>query len=163
MAGQAYIYGGIAALELAGGYFASQNIKETAQLNKEIADMNAEFAELDAYDALIQGETDQVRYQSVIDQTLSDQNAIAAAQGVDLEFGSAGALREEDKFIAELNMMEIEKRAEEQALGFKEQAAQYRKAGILGLAQSDVQARQVMFQSGLGAAKTGLTGYARSK
>lgn len=156
-------YGAIAALELAGGYFASQNIKETARLNKEIADMNAEFAELDAYDALLQGESDEVRYQSVIDQTLSDQNAIAEAQGVDLQFGSAAALRQEDKFIAELNMMEIEKRAQEQSLGFTEQAAQYRKAGILGLAQSDVQAGQVMFQSALGAARTGLTGYTRSQ
>ena len=66
------LYGGVAALNLVGGYFASENIKESARLNQDISEMNAQFAELDAYDAEIEGFTQEARYQSVIDTTLSD-------------------------------------------------------------------------------------------
>jgi len=115
MAAQMALYGGLAALQLTGGYFASQNIKATARLNQEIADMNAQFAELDAYDALLEGESEKARYQSVIDSVLGEQQAIMEAQGVDTSFGSAASISEETKFTAELNLMEIEKQAQERA------------------------------------------------
>lgn len=159
MAAQGAMYGGLAALELAGGYFASQNIKETARLNQEIAEMNAKYAELDAYDAMLEGESQEVRYQSVIDETLSDQRAILAASNVDTNFGTASSIEAETKFIGQINLMEIEKRGQEQALGYTNQAANYRIGGVLQKAQADVQASSVMTQSLLGAGRTGITGY----
>lgn len=161
MAAQALAYGGLAGLQLAGGYFASQNIKQTAALNTEIANMNAQFAELDAFDSLAKGQTNQARYQTVIDNTLSEQTAILAASGVDTSFGSAASIQEETKFTADLNLMEIEKRAQEEALGYKRQARDFRTSGVLQESQADVKARQVLFQSGVGAVSTGLSGYSR--
>lgn len=163
MVAQLAIYGGIAALKLAGGYFASQNIRDTAALNQEIADMNAEFAELDAYDAEIEGYTQVAKYQSVIDQTLSEQQAILTAADVDVNYGSVGTIREETQFIADINKMEIEKQAQEQALGYTRQARDYRFKSSLDSAQADAKASEVKFQSALGAVSTGLTGYQRSR
>jgi hypothetical protein len=163
MAAQAYLYGGMAALELIGGYFASQNIKETARINREIAEMNAEFAELDAYDAELEGYTVQARYQSVIDNTLSEQQLAMTAQGVDVNYGSAAVLQEETRFIGELNKMEIEKRAQEQALGIKRQARDTRFSANLQFGQEQARAAQAMFGSVMGAAKSGATGYQRSR
>ena len=163
MSAQAAMYGGMAALQLAGGYFASQNIKDTARLNQDIAEMNAEFAELDAYDAIIAGETQKAKYQANVDQILSEQQARLAATGVDVTYGSVGEIQEETRFISELNKMEIEKQAQEQALGFKRQASQYRFGGFMQMQQAEAEAAQVMFGAVTSAAQTGLTGYARSK
>lgn len=153
---------GLAGLQLAGGYFASQNIKATAQLNREISEMNAPFAELDAYDAATLGETQQTQYQSVIDQTLSDQQTIMVAQGVDTGFGSVASIEAETTFTADANLMEIQKRAQEQALGYTDQAANFRTSGILAQSREQARASDVMFQSAVGAAKTGISGYRSS-
>lgn len=158
-----YGYAAVAGLQLAGGYFASQNIKATAELNREIAEMNAEFAELDAYDAELEGLTQVARYQSQIDQVLGEQKAIMEAQGIDTGFGTAAAIQEETKFTGELNKMEIQKRAQEQALGFTRQARDIRLGGDMNLRDARTQAGQVMSQSVLGAAQTGLSGYKKSR
>lgn len=154
-----YVAAGLAALQLAGGYFASQNIKETAKLNQDIANMNAEFAELDAYDAITEGYTQQARYQTVIDQTLSEQNLALTAADVDVNYGTAATLIDETKFTAQMNLMEIQKQAEEKALGYKSQARSYRSGGALQFADAEAKASNVMFNSAASAAQTGLSGY----
>lgn len=163
MAAQAFIYGGMAALQLAGGYFASQNIKESARINREIAEMNAEFAELDAYDAELEGYTRLGRYQSVIDNTLSEQQAIMTAQNIDVSYGSAATIQEETRFMGELNKMELEKQAQEAALGYTRQARDIRFGANLEQGRENSRAASTMFNSVLGAANTGLTGYKRSR
>lgn len=163
MSAQAILYGGMAALQLAGGYFAADNIKKTAKLNQDISDMNAEFAELDAYDAEVEGYSQTARYQSVVDKTLATQQAELAAADVDVSFGSAAAIQQETRFVAELNKMEIEKRAQEQSLGYKRQARDYRFGSFLQNVEAESRAAQVKFQAFAGAVKTGVSGYARSR
>lgn len=155
-------YAALAGLQLAGGYFASQNIRESAKLNQDIANMNAQFAELDAYDAKLEGVTDQARYQSVIDQTLGEQQLAQTSQDVDISFGTTGAVQKETKFTAQMNLMEIQKQAEEKALGYKKQARDYKSGGVLQRADAEAKASSVMFNSVASAAQTGLSGYKRS-
>lgn len=157
MAVPAALYGGMAALELVGGYYAAQNIRDTAALNEEIAEMNAQFAELDAYDARVEGYSKVAEYQKVIDQTISQQQASLAAANVDVTFGSVSTIKAESEFIGNMNKMEIEKRAQEQALGYESQARDYRFKATLSASQAETQAAQVEFQSYIGATKTGLT------
>ena len=163
MAAQAYAAGGLAALQLAGGYFASQNIKATAELNRDISDMNAEFAELDAYDSELEGMTKQARYQHVIDNTLAEQSAIMLAQDIDINYGSAASIAAETKFTGQLNLMEIEKQAQQQALGFSRQARDINLSGALQYSDARTRAGSAMFSAVTGAAQTGLTGYERSR
>lgn len=163
MSAQAGLYGGMAALQIAGGYFAAQNIKATAELNRDISDMNAEFAELDAYDAEIQGGTNQAKYQSVIDNTLADQSAMMNAQDIDASYGSAASIKEESVFNGKLNLMEIEKQAQQAALGYKRQARDINLGGAMEYGAARTKAGQAMFQGIVGAADSGLTGYSRSK
>lgn len=163
MRAQDAMYGGMAALQLAGGYFASQNIKATAKLNQEIAEMNAEFAELDAYDSELEGYSAATRYQSVVDQTLGDQQALMAAQDIDVNYGSAASVQAETRFLGELNKMEIEKQAQEQALGYKRQARDLRLGGVMERGDARIRAGQAMSQGVMGAAQSGITGYERRK
>lgn len=158
MSAQMALYGVQAYLQVAGGYFASQNIKEAAAINKQVSDMNAQYAELDAFDAEAEGQSQQARYQSVIDQTLGQQQLLMTAKDIDVNYGSASSIQAETKFTGELNLMEIEKQAQEKALGLKNQAMNIRQQGEMNQAQADIQARQVMFSSAMGGMKT-LTGY----
>ena len=157
----AYAAVAMAGLQLVGGYFASQNIKATARLNQEIAEQNAEYAKLDAEDAIRQGQTAQAKYQSVIDDTLSQQNALMSAQGVDTGFGSAASIQQETRFTAELNLMEIEKRAQEKALGYEKQSDDYLTGGVMQTAQAEAKASNVKFNAITSAAQTGASGYDR--
>lgn len=155
-------YGAMAGLQLAGGYFASQNIKATAELNKDISDMNAEFAELDMYDATTQGETNQALYQKQIDETLAAQSTIMRAQDIDVNYGSAASVESETRFTGQLNLMQIEKEAQMNALGYKRQARDIRLGGQLQYSADQTRAGQAMFSGIMQAANTSLTGYARA-
>ena len=159
----AYIMAAMAGMQLANGYFASQNIKATAELNRDIAEMNAEFAELDAYDAELEGFSAQARYQSVIDNTLAEQSAIMNAQDIDVSYGSAASIAEESKFTGKLNMMEIQKQAQEQALGYSRQARDSRLGGDMNYADAKSRASQAMMSGITSATQTGLSGYKRAK
>lgn len=163
MSVQAGLYGGMAALQLAGGYFASQNIKATADLNRDISNMNAEFAELDAYDSKVEGFSNEARYQHVIDNTLADQRTIMGAEGVDVNYGSAASIAKETSFTGQLNLMQIEKEAQQQALGYTRQARDVRLGASLNYSSERARASQAMFSGVIGGVDSGLTGYQRSK
>jgi len=150
-----------AGLQLAGGYFAAQNLKETAALNRDIGEMNAQFAEIDAYKAERLGESQAAQYQTVIDKTIGAQQAKLTASGVDVGFGSASTIQHESEFVGRLNQMEIERRADMQAAGLKVQARNYRLGGNLQKLQGDIQASQVLFQGITSATQSGITGYER--
>ena len=153
----------MAAFQLASSYFAAENARDTAELNNNIADWNAEFAELDAYDAEIEGETQIAQYQAVVDANLSDQRTILAAKDVDVNYGSAAEVSKESRFIADINRMEIEKQAQEKALGYKRQARDFRLSGDIerGAAEGRASAIQAGgVTSALGTlAKADYTGY----
>lgn len=155
------VYAAMAGFQLVSGYFASQNIRDTAELNRDIAEMNAEFAELDAYDAQLEGHNKKTRYQATIDNTIADQKTIMEAQGVDSGFGSAASIASETEFVGKLNLMEIEKAAQEQALGYKRQARDFRLGGKLNYGNAMARASQAMTSGITSAMKTGLTGYER--
>lgn len=163
MSAQAALYGSKAALDIIGGYYASQNIRETAALNRDIANMNAQFAELDAYDAIKEGYSQQARYQSVIDNTISQQNLAIAASGGDATYGTTASLQEETEFIAQLNLMEIEKRAQEKALGYTQQARQFKMGGEISYAQDQIRAQQALYSGVSSAINQGVAGYRRSQ
>ena len=153
------LYGGVAALQIAGSMFAADNIERTAKLNKQISDMNAEFAELDAFDAEIEGFSEIAKYQSVVDQTLGEQRANLGAADVDINYGNVGDIQKETRFIAEINKMEIEKRAQEKSLGYKAEARSIRLGGVLDQAAAKTKAGATRLQGLISAASTGLTGY----
>lgn len=139
----AYAMAAMAAVQLASSYFAAQNARDTAQLNNEISEWNAEFAELDAHEAILEGETQVAQYQAVIDQTLSDQTVAFAVNNVDADYGSAAAVTKETKFIGQLNRMEIEKQAQEKALGYKQEARAFRLQGDINRIADENRASQI--------------------
>lgn len=161
MAAQAFLYGGMAALDLVGGFFEAENIKQTAALNRDIAEMNAEFAELDAYDAEIDGYSQQAEYQKIIDDTLAGQQLALTAADVDVSYGSASEIQNETRFLGMINKLEIQGQAEAKAMGYEREARNYRFGADLNSIQAAGRAQQAQIGGIVNAAKTGATGYAK--
>jgi len=156
-------FAGLAGLQLASGYFAAENIKQTAELNRDINNMNAEFALLDAYDAEVEGYSQSAKYQASVDATLGTQQAELAAADIDVNYGSASSIQAETRFIAEVNKMEIIHQAENKSLGYEREARDFQIGGSLAYAKSKGDIFAARLGAVTSAARTGLSGYRRSR
>lgn len=156
-----WVYAALAAFQVASGFQQAQMIRENADLQNRVNDFNAAFAELDAYQAERQGFTDVSRYQTVVDKTLSDQRSAYAAQGVDVNYGTAAEVQAETRLTGILNMFDLQRQAREKAMGFKTEAINIRLQGGMRRLQSDLDASGVQRQAVIGAVSTGISGYTR--
>lgn len=146
-------------MQLMDGYFKAQNVEKMAEIQMAVAEMNAEFAELDAYKAEAEGYSNTARYQTTIDKVIGDQKLAMAVSGVDTSSGTAAAVLAEDKFIGELNKMEIHKQAREKASGYRDQARQYRLNAFTAGSQGAIQSQAAMTNAITSSVSTGIEYY----
>lgn len=75
-----------------------------------------------ADDALERGEETADRYRMDLAQLLGAQRASAAASGVDVDFGSAAAIRSETERFGKIDMAQIRENAMREAMGLRRDA-----------------------------------------
>lgn len=149
------------AYQVVSGFHQAELIREQARLKKQVDDMNAEDAEIDAHNAEVYGFTESARYQSVVDQTVGSQRGIYAAQNVDVNYGTAAQKQEETKLTGYFNMLEMQRRAKERALGYKKEARNIRLGSGFSRLQSNMDANASINYGITSAMSTGVSGYAR--
>lgn len=157
------VTGGMMTFEIINGFQQAELVRENGRITRMISDMNAEYAELDAHNVEVAGYSEVARYQTVIDQTLSEQKVANAVNDVDINFGTAAQLTAESKLNGFLNKMDIVQQAANTAMGIKNQARNIRLSGAMGQAQANLNASSVQSSAIIGAAKTGVSGYAKGK
>lgn len=162
-------------------YNQSEALKMQGEYQKQIYEQNTRFAEAQSTDAIRRGDKDAVerlrrgnRDVSTIKknraQTIGAQRASLAAQGLDIESGSAAdiqaetaALGAEDMISADeaakLDALTIKNNAWREAWGFKVQAFDYSTRGQLALSTSQNQARNTLVTGGLQTLNYGLQSY----
>lgn len=150
-----------AAFQVASGYQQGEMIREQGKIKKKIDDMNAEFAEADAWRSEREGDTNVAMYQEQVDQSIADQRAAYASQGVDVSFGTAAEVVEENKLTGMLNIIDIQRAAREKARGFRNEARNRRLSGNMAIVQSQYDASSRESQGWTQAANTAVSGYAR--
>lgn len=153
----------LAGYQIISGIQQGETVRAQAQLNQQIDEMNAQYAELDAYRAEQSGLSQAARYENVINAISAKQKVAFASQDVDINFGTAKAVREESKLNGFLNQLDIKNHAHQVALGYKNQAAGLRLQGVMGIAQANYNASAMQNAAILGGAKTivgNLSGYA---
>jgi hypothetical protein len=116
----------MAGAQVAGGLKQADSIRMNAEMNKRIAEINAKYIDMDAWEAEKYGFTAATRYQSVIDDVISDQRVGFYAQGVDASFGSAAEVQKGSKLKGFLNQLDMIQRARNNAMGLKQQAMNVR-------------------------------------
>lgn len=96
---------------------------------KGIYDQNASFAERQAQDAEQRGEIDAGRMRRKTEQVIGAQRTSLAAQGVDVNRGSALDVQADAAYLGELDALTIKNNAAKEAWGFRVQAADYKNRG----------------------------------
>lgn len=151
-----YALAAAAGFEIISGIQQAEIIRKNAQLSKQVNDLNAGYAEIDAFNTEQQGYSQATRYQEIIDKNLSDQKVAYAANDVDINYGTASQLQAETKLNGFLNKVDIVNQAHLAALGYKNQAAQYRMAGVNAQSQGAYAATATQNAGFLNAARYGL-------
>jgi hypothetical protein len=153
--------GVLAGYQIFSGLRQSKKIKEQARKQAALMELNAKYLEADAYEAEKFGETKMARYQSVVDANIGEQKQAYAAQGVDVNSGTAKAVQTESQVVGFLNSLEIQKEARQRAAGLRREAANVRRGIGVMTAQAAADASATRLQAFAKAAETGLAGYAR--
>lgn len=96
---------------------------------KGIYDQNAGFADLQATDAIERGELDAKKMKRKTEQVIGAQRTSLAAQGVDVNKGSALDVQADAAYLGELDVQTIKSNAAKEAYGYRVQASDYRNRG----------------------------------
>jgi len=100
-----------------------------AQRQREIASNNAELAERAARDARQRGAVSEREHRRQVRSFIGSQRAALAAQGVDVNDGTAVDLQADSAMLGELDALTIRNNAAMEAFGFQRQASSFRNQG----------------------------------
>lgn len=129
---------------LFGSYQQSEAIKAKAEVDRELAQANKEMAEFKAKDAIDRGRDEENRFRKNIKRVIGSQRAALAAQGIELDEGSALAIQEDTAVIGEIDALTIRNNARREAWGYKSQALSMNFQSQIDYATSRSRARSTM-------------------
>lgn len=148
------LVGGFGALGSA--YAQASAIKAQAAYQQRMLAINKMFADMEAADAIKRGEKAATNYKKAAKRLIGSQRAAIAAQGIEVDTGSALEIQEDTAALAAQDAQNIKNNAYRQAFGFKVQAFDLGgKSSIAGLAASN-EARNTVLTGGLNAAQYGM-------
>lgn len=107
---------------IAGGQQAAALEKQAAFIQKQGA-LNERIGNLQADDAIRRGEKEAKAYGQQVSQLVGKQRVALAAQGIDVDSGSAGEIQDQTRAIGALDQLTIRNNAAREAWGYKVQAS----------------------------------------
>lgn len=140
-------------------YSQSQAIKGQAAYQKAVTQINAKLANMQAEDALKRGETTARDYKKEVEGMIGTQRVAMAAQGVDVNFGSAKDVQEQTRHQMERDILTIKSNAFREAWGYKVEATNLSYAGKFMEISAKNQSTQTLITGGMNALNYGLQGY----
>jgi len=139
---------GATALLAGGAYLGARAQYSAGKANQQIAEGNARLSEEQAADAFARGEEDVRRLEVKSRGLIGSQRARLAAQGLDIESGSALDIQADTAYMTEMDKMTIRTNAAREAWGYKAQAANYRFGGKVALQTGKQQAIGTLLTGG---------------
>jgi hypothetical protein len=128
----------LAGLTLAGGaskYFSEKKQGASAQAQGDyeaaMLGQNADLADAQATDAIARGALSEQKLRGQTRQVVGAQRTALAAQGIDINSGSAGAVQGETNSIGEFDALTTRLNAQREAYGYTTQATDYRNRAAL--------------------------------
>jgi hypothetical protein len=139
-------------MELSSAYSQSEAKKLQGKYQKELFDHNSRMAGLQAEDALRRGDREANQQRKKARQVQGSQRAALAAQGIDVDLGSAAEIQDETIVQGERDAQTVRNNAWREAWGYRAQAEDAASRGLMGdaIAQSD--ARNTLITGGMNAA-----------
>jgi hypothetical protein len=148
---------GIGAMNsISNAYAQSQAIKARATYQATIAKINTEMSTMQAEDSIRRGDIDARNYQKEVDQMIGSQRVAYAAQGVDVDFGSAAAIQEETRMQGAIDALKIRNNAWREAWGYRVEANNSTFAGEFAKIEGKSAAKQTLLTGGMQALSYGV-------
>lgn len=139
------------ATALAGAYSQSQAMEAQAIYQKTQSEMNAKLADMQAADAIKRGNKNAAQVGKNAKRVLGAQRAALAAQGIDIDSGSAADVQQDTEVLSAMDQMTVKNNAWKEAWGFKVQALNTRAEGDWAMAAGQQAARNTLLTGGMNA------------
>lgn len=152
-----------AGLTMVGAYSQSQSELAEGAYRKSVAEQNERLALMQADDAIRRGDRAAIEHKKQVNQVIGSQRANLAAQGIEIDSGSAAAIQEETAAIGAQDVMQIKNNAWREAWGFKVQAQNAGSEGRWASLNAGNRARTTLLTGGLQAASFGAQAYGKGK
>lgn len=140
----------------AGAYSQSQAQSALGTYQKSVADTNASLAETQASDAIERGNVAASRQDMKTKQVVGSQRAGLAAQGVDVNSGSAMDVQGSTQAVGALDALTIKNNAWRTAWGYQAQAENYTTQGQFEKQSADAASTQTLLTGGMQFLSSGL-------
>lgn len=114
------------AISLVGGMMGAQNAKQEGAFNAGMLKQNAALKEQTADETLFAGDTSADWQRVRTGQAVGTQRSVQAANGIDVNSGSAAQLQDDTAMIGELDALTIQNNAARESFGYRIQADQDR-------------------------------------
>ncbi len=138
-----------ATTSLAGAYSQSQALEMQANYQKTQSEMNAKLADMQAEDAIKRGNKAAGQVKQQAKRMQGAQRAALAAQGIDIDSGSAAEIQENTEVLSAMDAMQVKNNAWKEAWGFKVQALNTRAEGSWAQAAGQAAARNTLLTGGM--------------
>lgn len=122
-----------------------------AKYKQSVANANSRLANLQAQDATDRGESNASDQLKKTKQLISSQRAALAAQGLDINQGSAKDVQDESAMLGAQDALTIRNNAAMEAWGFRSQADNFKFEGQAGVLAAENSARNSLISGGLNA------------
>lgn len=114
------------AISLVGGMMGAQNARQEGAFNSGMLKRNAALKEQAAQETIFAGDTSADWQRVRTGQGIGTQRSVQAANGIDVNSGSAAQLQDDTAMIGELDALTIQNNAAREAYGYRIQADQDR-------------------------------------
>ncbi len=147
-----------ATASVGGGIVQAGAQRAQGSLERTIANINAETLDAQAKDSIQLGEAEASALKRDARRLQSQQRAAMAANGVDVDEGTALEIQQDTALVASQDALQIRYNAARQAFGFKKDAGRERLQGKLAKAAGNNAARGSLISGGIAGARDLLRG-----
>jgi hypothetical protein len=146
-----------------GGIAQSQALKAQGKYAQRVGEINAANAERAADDSIKRGDKAAENARRDVKRVVADQRTATAAQGVEVDSGTAGDIMDETLEIGEAEARTIKSNAWREAWGFKQQAINATTEGKIASIAAENNARATLLTGGMNAIGTVANGIRTKK
>ncbi len=143
-------------------YAESKSIKAQSKYEAQQLELNSKLADLQAKDAEHRGKQDVANYKTEVNKLIGSQRASMAAQGIDVNDGSALDVQMDTKEMGALDALTIKNNAFREAMGFKIESVDYQGQAAMTRHAGKTAARNTLISGGIKAATDFGTGMYKS-
>ena len=107
------------AISLVGGMMGAQNAKQQGAFQAAMAEQNAGYKEAAAQDAIKRGDVQADQYRRQVGQMIGSQRSGFAANGIDVNSGTAAEIQDDTAAFGEFDALTIANNAAREAWGYR--------------------------------------------